>query len=99
MDVPAVHRRLRLVFTALGAGASALSETLLTNRQPLSRVGGVVISIMGLLLAGVLRLPLLMREARLDLSRVRPGPAGAVPSGWHSRSGRCRALARCWRHS
>lgn len=69
------------VFTALGASASAVSGLLLENRQLLSRVGGVVIITMGLLLAGVVRIPALMREYRVDLSRVRPGPAGAVPLG------------------
>ncbi|WP_341252952.1 cytochrome c biogenesis CcdA family protein [Euzebya pacifica] len=70
-----------VVFTALGAGASAASSLLLTNRVLLSRVGGVIIIVMGLVLAGVVRVPLLMREYRFDLSRVRPGPAGAVPLG------------------
>lgn len=36
---------------------------------------------MGLLLAGAVRIPMLMREHRLDLSRLRPGPAGALPLG------------------
>ena len=70
-----------VVFTALGAGASAMSTVLLTNRIVLSQVGGVVIIVMGLVLAGVVRVPVLMREYRFDLSRVRPGPAGAVPLG------------------
>ena len=70
-----------IVFTALGAGASAVSAALLDNRLPLMRVGGVVIIVMGLVLAGVVRLPALMREYRLELSRVRAGPAGAMPLG------------------
>ncbi|MGH3664990.1 MAG: cytochrome c biogenesis CcdA family protein [Egibacteraceae bacterium] len=69
------------VFTALGAGASAISATLLDNRQILARVGGVVIIAMGLLLAGAIRIPVLLRERRVDLSRIRPGPAGAMPLG------------------
>lgn len=70
-----------VVFTALGAGASAVSGALLENRQLLSRVGGVVIIAMGLLLAGFVRFPFLMREFRMDLSKIRPGPAGAAPLG------------------
>ena len=70
-----------VVFTALGAGASAMSTVLLTNRIVLSQVGGVVIIVMWLVLAGVVRVPVLMREYRFDLSRVRPGPAGALPLG------------------
>ncbi len=69
------------VFTALGAGASVLSGALLANRQLLSRIGGVVIIAMGLLFGGFVRVPFLMREFRMDLSRIRPGPAGAVPLG------------------
>ena len=70
-----------LVFTALGAGASAISSALLDNRVLLSRIGGAVIIAMGLVLAGVLRMPALMREYRMELSRIRPGPAGAMPLG------------------
>lgn len=70
-----------MVFTALGATASALSGVLLGHRVLLSRVGGVVIILLGLLVAGVIRIPLLQREFRLDLARIRPGPAGAVPLG------------------
>jgi cytochrome c-type biogenesis protein len=70
-----------VVFITLGASASALSGALLANRVVLSRLGGVVIIAMGLLLAGVIRVPVLMREVRFDLSKIRPGPAGAVPLG------------------
>src|SRR5665811_509108 len=70
-----------LVFTALGAGASAISSALLDNRVLLSRIGGAVIIAMGLVLAGVVRIPALMHEYRMDLSRIRPGPAGAMPLG------------------
>ncbi|MBW3606312.1 MAG: cytochrome c biogenesis protein CcdA [Actinobacteria bacterium] len=69
------------VFTALGAGASAIGEALLANRRLLSQVGGVVIIAMGLVLAGAIRAPILLRERRLDLARIRPGPAGAMPMG------------------
>ncbi len=70
-----------VVFTAMGAGASAMSGVLLDNRVVLSRVGGVLIIVMGLVVAGVVRIPALMREYRLDLSRVRPGPTGSLPLG------------------
>ncbi len=70
-----------IVFTALGAGASALSGALLSNRLLLSRIGGAVIIVMGLLLGGFVRVPFLMGAFRMDLSRIRPGPAGAAPLG------------------
>lgn len=69
------------VFTAMGASASLAGGALLSHRPLLTRVGGVVIIVMGLLVTGVVRIPLLMREYRFDLSRVRPGPAGAMPLG------------------
>lgn len=70
-----------VVFTALGAGASAVGSALLAHRQGLARAGGVVIIAMGLLMAGVIRIPWFVREYRLDLSRIRPGPVGALPLG------------------
>lgn len=69
------------VFTALGAGASAASGVLLANRTLLAQVGGLLIIGFGLVVAGVVRVPFLMRERRLDLTRIRPGPGGALPLG------------------
>ena len=69
------------VFTAMGAGASAIGPAILRNRLVLERVAGVLVLLMGLLTIGVLRIPFLLREGRLDLHRIRPGPAGAVPLG------------------
>ena len=70
-----------IVFTALGATASALGQLLASQGVWLDRVGGAVIIIMGLVLAGVLRPTALLRERRVDLSRVGRGPAGALPLG------------------
>ncbi|MGH2680677.1 MAG: cytochrome c biogenesis protein CcdA [Actinomycetota bacterium] len=36
---------------------------------------------MGLVALGLLRIPFLYREARIDLRRIRAGPLGAVPLG------------------
>jgi cytochrome c-type biogenesis protein len=69
------------IFTALGAGASAIGPLIVRNRMVLERVGGLLVVVMGLLTIGVVRIPFLMREARIDLRRVRPGPLGAVPLG------------------
>ena len=70
-----------IVFTVLGASASTLGSLLLRHRTVLIRVAGVIVIILGLVSAGLLRIPILQRELRLDLSRVRPGPAGALPLG------------------
>ncbi|MGH2652897.1 MAG: cytochrome c biogenesis CcdA family protein [Actinomycetota bacterium] len=69
------------IFTAMGAGASAIGPLIVRNRIVLERVAGLLVVVMGLLTIGIVRVPFLMREARIDLRRVRPGPLGAVPLG------------------
>ena len=69
------------VFTLLGIGASALGATLLRNQDTITRWFGVVIIGLGLSTIGVLRIPFLQRERRLDLARVPRGPAWAFPLG------------------
>jgi cytochrome c-type biogenesis protein len=56
-----------VVFVALGASATALGGLLLSYKAELSLVGGVMILLFGLHLAGVLSLGWLQREARLHL--------------------------------
>lgn len=70
-----------VVFTALGASASAVGQLLGAQGVWLDRVSGGLIVVMGLLLVGVVRLPWLMREGRMDLARIGRGPAGAAPLG------------------
>lgn len=69
------------VFTVLGAGASALGGVILANRPTFMAVAGAFVILMGLAAMGALRIPFLRREMRLDLHRVKSGPAGAVPLG------------------
>lgn len=70
-----------IVFTTMGAGASAIGSVLLRNRLLLTRVAGGFILALGLVNLGIVRFPALMRERRVDLRRVRPGAAGALPLG------------------
>lgn len=70
-----------LVFTLLGASASVLGFFLLRNRQTLIKIAGILVIVMGLLTVGVIKIPFLYREFRIDLRRIRPGPLGAVPLG------------------
>lgn len=70
-----------IVFTALGVTASIVGQVALRNLPLLMRFAGVVIIFMGLASLGVLRLPWLQRELRMDLSSMRRGPRGAVPLG------------------
>lgn len=54
------------VFTALGAGASTIGGLLRMWQQELAMVAGVLIILMGLNFLGILRIPLLSREARFQ---------------------------------
>jgi len=70
-----------VVFTALGLVAQQLGSVLLSNGGPLVRWFGVPIILLGLSTMGVLRLPFLQRERRIDLTRVPRGAAWAFPMG------------------
>ncbi len=70
-----------VVFTALGVVAQLLGSVFLANGGPVVRWFGVPIIILGLSTMGVLRLPFLMRERRIDLTRVPRGTAWAFPMG------------------
>ncbi len=65
------------VFMTMGWTASAFGQAVGQALPWLTRVGGVILILLGLYLAGVLRLPALAREWRVHLTRK---PAGAVGS-------------------
>ncbi|MDQ7844692.1 MAG: cytochrome c biogenesis protein CcdA [Armatimonadota bacterium] len=95
MDLPARRARLgqvlaatalfvlgfSVIFTALGASASALGSFVVDNRVALGRVGGIVVVLLGLSVLGVIRVPGLFRERRLQVARRPGGLLGAVPVG------------------
>ena len=70
-----------LVFTVLGISFTIVGTALLRNLPLIMRIAGVGIIAMGLAMAGVVRLPFLYRERRMDMTRVRRGPKGAFPLG------------------
>lgn len=70
-----------VVFTVLGVSATVLGSLLLRNQDAVLRAFGVVIIVLGLATMGVVRVPVLMRERRLDLARVPRGPSWAFPMG------------------
>jgi cytochrome c-type biogenesis protein len=70
-----------VIFTALGASASALGNIVLDNRQWLSRVGGVIVIVLGLAVLGIIRLPGLYRTRRIEMVRRPFGLLGAFPVG------------------
>ena len=69
------------IFTLLGVGASALGGALLRNQDSIVRWFGVVIVVLGLSTMGVLRIPALLRERRVDMAAIPRGPAFAFPMG------------------
>jgi cytochrome c-type biogenesis protein len=69
------------IFTALGASASLAGALLLGALPVLIKVAGVFVVGMGLAMLGILRLPFIYREKRLEITRVRSGPLGAFPLG------------------
>lgn len=66
-----------LVFTALGVSFALVGSLLLRNVPAITRVSGVLIILLGLAMAGVLRVPFLQRERRFDLGRLPRGPKAA----------------------
>lgn len=54
------------VFVALGAGASTIGQFLRVWQEPLAMAAGVIIILMGLNFLGLIRIPFLSREARLQ---------------------------------
>ncbi len=69
------------VFTVLGIAAQVAGAAFLASRGRIIQVFGVLIVVLGLSTIGVLRLPFLQRERRVDLARVPRGAAWAFPMG------------------
>ncbi|MFU0505593.1 cytochrome c biogenesis CcdA family protein [Pseudaminobacter sp. NGMCC 1.201702] len=65
------------VFVALGAGASTIGRLLRVWQEPLAMAAGVLIILMGLNFLGILKIPLLAREARFQ-SQGKPASAVAA---------------------
>ncbi len=56
-----------VVFTLLGAGASAIGQTLLRHQQGLNQAAGILTIVMGLFIAGVLVPKAMQRERRFHV--------------------------------
>ncbi len=72
---------LATVFVALGATASAIGQVLLANKYLFAQIAGAVIALLGLHFLGVIRIPFLYREARLDAGKAAGSYAGAYVIG------------------
>ena len=67
---------LAVVFTAFGASATFLGRFFLNNQNLVGRFAGFVIIVFGLHLMGVITIPWLMREQRMNLSETRKRSTG-----------------------
>jgi len=65
------------VFVALGASASVLGQILVEYRSVVTIVAGLFVFAFGLLLTGVIKVPWLYGEARVDLEKTRRFGRGA----------------------
>jgi len=70
-----------LVFIAMGAAVTVLGAWLISYRGLVQKIGGGLIVLFGLYLLGILRIPFLMRQVRLPLSRKPAGVLGSVAVG------------------
>ncbi|MHB1487436.1 MAG: cytochrome c biogenesis CcdA family protein [Acidimicrobiales bacterium] len=70
-----------LVFTALGVSLALLGAAAARFVPLVVRITGLGVIVMGLAMAGWLRVPWLWRERRMDLARFAKGPRGAFAVG------------------
>jgi cytochrome c-type biogenesis protein len=67
-----------VVFTALGASASVLGSFLVDYRLVLERVAGLLVIAFGVVMLGVIKVPWLYGEARVDMGKARTFGRGAA---------------------
>ncbi len=70
------------VFVILGASASAVGTFLRLHRTEFNIVAGIVIVVFGLHLTGLIKIPFLYREAKLNTGAPRRGLGGAFVLGF-----------------
>ncbi len=70
-----------VVFIVLGASASALGESLLKYRYETNIAGGAIITVFGLFMTGLIKLPYLQRDTRFHLNVDGGGPISAFVLG------------------
>ena len=70
-----------LIFLALGTTATAVGRLLLVHRQWISRVGGVLVVLLGLYLLGAFNMRFLARERRFHISDKPLGYLGTLLVG------------------
>ncbi|PYV05724.1 MAG: cytochrome C biogenesis protein [Acidobacteria bacterium] len=73
---------LSIVFITLGASAAWVGSLLLSHRGLFNIVAGAIIIILGLHLTGLVKIPLLYREARVETGAPRRGLLGSFILGF-----------------
>jgi len=71
-----------IVFVSLGASATAVGRFLLAQRTTFNLVAGLVVIVFGLHLTGLVKIPLLYRQARIETGEPRRGLVGAFLLGF-----------------
>jgi cytochrome c-type biogenesis protein len=71
-----------MVFIALGASATAIGRFLLVERNAFNIVAGIVIVVFGLHLTGIIKIPILYRESRVNTGAPRRGLPGSFILGF-----------------
>ena len=71
-----------LVFVLLGASATWVGQFLRAHQSTFNMIAGVIVVIFGLHLTGLVKIPLLYREARLDTGAPRRSLGGAFLVGF-----------------
>lgn len=70
-----------LIFLAMGAGATAIGQLLREHKELVARIGGLIIIFFGLLLLGVIPIPLFSREKRYQFQNKPVGYVGTAAVG------------------
>jgi cytochrome c-type biogenesis protein len=71
-----------IVFVALGASATAVGTFLMVRRRLFDLIAGLIVIVFGLHLTGLIRIPLLYRDARMNAGAPRRGILGAFLLGF-----------------
>jgi len=71
-----------VVFVILGASATWIGKFLLARRATFNIIAGLIVIVFGLHLTGLIKIPLLYREARLDAGTPRRSLGGAFLLGF-----------------
>ena len=69
------------IFVALGASATYLGALLADNASVIAKISGVLIAVLGFYYMGLIKIPLLQRDARFHPVLRRAGPFGAYIVG------------------